>query len=111
MYNYSDLSNEELFKLIANKDIEGINFIYDKYSPAIYTLILKKVSTRQEANDILYDTFVTGFKGLSSSSLSTTIFVYFYRIAISYIKKRNVLYMIHPEYNTQSLSNALKKFS
>ncbi len=111
MYNYSDLSNEELFKLIANKNIEGINFIYDKYSPAIYSLITKKVSTRQEANDILYDTFVMGFKGLSSSSSSTTMFVYLYHIAISYIKKRNVLYMIHPEDNAQSFNTAFKKLS
>ncbi len=111
MYNYSDMSNKELFKLITDKDIGGIEFIYDKYSPAIYGVILQKVATRQEANDILYDTFVTGIKGLSSSSLSTTIFVYFYHIAISYIKKRKVLYMIHPEYNTHSLKNGFKKFS
>jgi hypothetical protein len=111
MYNYSDLSNEELFKLIANKDIEGMSFIYDKYSPGIYGVIVQKVATRQEANNILYDTFVTGFKGLSSYSLSTTIFVYFYHIAISYINKRNVLYMIHPESNTRSSGNASKKIS
>lgn len=106
MYNYSNLSNKELFKLIANKDIEGINFIYDKYSPAIYALILKKVATRLEADNILYDTFVMGFKGLSSSSSSTSMFVYLYHIAISYIQKRDVFYMIHSEGNT-----AFKKFS
>jgi hypothetical protein len=111
MYNYSNLSNKELFKLIAGKDIGGIEFIYDKYSPAIYGVILQKVATRQEADNILSETFVTCFKGQSSPLSFTTMFVYLYNIAIGAIKKRDVLYMVPPEDNIHSLKNGFKKFS
>jgi RNA polymerase sigma-70 factor (ECF subfamily) len=95
MSNYSNCTNEELFELMASKDEEAIKFIYDKYAPAIYGIILRKVKIRKEAHDILYRTFTKCFKDTFDPRFSTTsMFMYCHNIALSFIKKRNMLYII-----------------
>ncbi|MGI8634446.1 MAG: hypothetical protein ACR2KZ_03485, partial [Segetibacter sp.] len=63
MLNYNDLTDEELYRLIADNNLEVVEFVYDKYSPAIYGIILRKVKIRRVADDILTKTFTAFFSG------------------------------------------------
>ncbi len=100
--NYNDLTDEELYRLIADKNLEAVEFVYDQYSPAIYGIILQKVKLRKVANDILTKTFMSFFKGqlhLSSSPIS--IFMSLHNVAYRYIRGGDVLYVSHSSLNIQ----------
>lgn len=97
MLAYNNLTNEELFKLMADKDQGVVQYIYDKYSPAIYGIIVQKIRFRKEAEAILIDTFISFFKEQSYSRFSKkSIFITLYNIAFDYIRKGNVFYLSHP---------------
>ncbi len=102
MLNYNDLTDEELYRLIADKNQEAFEFVYDKYSPAIYGIILPKVKLTKLANDILTKTFIAFFKGqLHFSSYPISIFMSLHNGADKYIKGRGVLHVSHSSFNIQ----------
>lgn len=87
MLNYSMLTNEQLFKCIADKDRGVIKFVYDKYSPTIYGIILNEIRIKKEADSILYDTFITCFLQPGNDTSKTSMFINLRNIAISIIRK------------------------
>ena len=94
MTDYSDLREEELYRLIAEKDMNVVEYVYDKYSPAIFGLILQKIKSKEVAKKILVDTFVSFIKSnFSKSPVKNLIFTNLHNIARSFIKKRDVLYV------------------
>ncbi len=102
MLNYNDLTDEELYRLIADKNREVVEFVYDKYSPAIYGIILQKVKLRRVADDILTKTFIAFFNSqLHLSSSPITIFMRLHNAACKYIKGRDVLHVSHSSLNIQ----------
>ncbi len=103
MLNYNDLTDEELYRLIADNNLEVVEFVYDKYSPAIYGIILQKVKLRRVADDILTKTFIAFFKGplQLSSSPPVSIFMRLHNAACKYIKARDVLHVSHSSLNIQ----------
>ncbi len=94
MLNYNSLTVSELSKLLSIQDTGVIKFIYDKYSPAIYGVILQRVNSTNEADAILYTTFVTFIKGKYKASSTQSVFMYLYNIATTFIKNRSILYPI-----------------
>jgi hypothetical protein len=72
-----------------------MKFVYEKYSAAIYGVILTEVSFRKEADIILYDTFITCFfaQPPRPSSSNTSMFIYLRNIAYGFLRKRKVLYI------------------
>jgi hypothetical protein len=101
MVNYCELTNDELTKLIAVKDRGLMSFIYDKYAPAIYGLILRRVQVGKQADDILCKTFIDFFTALNSQFSFNDAFICLRNIATLYIKKGNVLYLIPRNYSKQ----------
>ncbi len=93
MLKYDTLTNEELYKRITDKDKEVMKFVYEKYSAAIYGVILTEVSFRKEADIILYDTFITGFFSQPPSSSTASVFIYLRNIAFGFLRKRKALYI------------------
>ncbi len=88
MLNYTKLNYQELGKLIEEKDKGVFAFIYDKYSAAIYGLILQKVSLRKDADEILYQTFIALFNEPSTVySAHKSMFGYLYNKAVCILKK------------------------
>jgi DNA-directed RNA polymerase specialized sigma24 family protein len=104
MLNYNNLTKEELVKLIAGKDPAIVQYIYEKYSPAIYGVILEKTKFRKDADGILVETFVEFFNAnFSNSSLQNSIFINLHNTALNCIKKDNVLHLNHPSANISHL--------
>ena len=88
-------------RLLAEKDRSVAEFIYDKYSPAIYGLILQKIKFKKVAEKILLDTFVSFLKGdFSKYPFPNNIYTILYNITNSYIKKSRVLYVSNSSTDT-----------
>lgn len=100
MVDYKELTREELYKMIATKNKGVIHFIYNKYAPAIYGLILKKVPEREVADDILFKTFMLCIKTQPNPSQALPgIFIRLHNIASNIMNKRSILYPIRTEAN------------
>ncbi len=96
MLNYNNLTEEALFKLMVDKDPAVLKYIYDKYSPGIYGVILQKTKFRKYTDEILVKTFISFFQAKSYKSFSpNSIFINLYKLASICIKEGNVFYMDH----------------
>lgn len=101
MLNYNGLSEQELLERIAANDRGAANYIYDKYSSAIYGLILQKIKHTEACEEILVTTFVSFFQKKSKKSgfITNSIFIDLYKIARRGIKNCNALYVSHRSLN------------
>ena len=52
------VGNDELIELLRNKDQRALDVLYDNYSNALFTVILKVVNSREIAEDVLQEAFV-----------------------------------------------------
>ncbi len=55
--NYDREPDEALLRLIAERDAEALEVLYDRHAQVVYNLILRIVHTRESADDILQETF------------------------------------------------------
>ena len=59
-------SENELVDLLKSGSKQAFDYLYDKYSGAIYSVILSIVSDQEYANDVLQETFVKIWKQSAS---------------------------------------------
>lgn len=52
------LSQEDLIQLLLSRDESGFNYLYDNYAGALYGVVLRIVTYKEEANEVLQDVFV-----------------------------------------------------
>lgn len=57
-----DITDFELMKKIAAKDSKSLESLYDRYSPILYTLVLKIVRSRDAAEEVLADVYLIIWK-------------------------------------------------
>lgn len=55
----------ELVDLLKAKNQRAYNYLYDNYSGALYGVIIKVMGSREEATDVLQDSFVKIWKNIS----------------------------------------------
>ncbi len=67
----NQLTDSELILKVADLDSEAVQEIYDRYSPLIFTLILRIVSDQKLAEEILTDVFLIVAKKGGKLNLST----------------------------------------
>lgn len=60
------LSTAELLSLLLHKDEKGFNYLYDHYSGALYGVIFRIVTYREEANEVLQDVFIKIWNNIES---------------------------------------------
>ncbi len=48
----------ELVQLLRQRNRDAFSYLYDNYSPALYTVILSIIPDREQANDILQEVFI-----------------------------------------------------
>ena len=95
MINYSNLNCHELAGLIEKKDRDAFLFIYDKYAPGIYGIILRKVQHPVDAEEILYQTFlVYYYYGLESFCFHQSIFTCLYNTVENVLKSKSMMYIV-----------------
>ncbi len=91
---YSDLYYVQ--RILAG-DTECFACLIDRYSERVYTLILKVVRNREDAEELAQDVFMKVFKSLPSfkgdSSFATWIYRIAYNTAISETRKKKYEYL------------------
>ncbi|MBD3581082.1 RNA polymerase sigma factor [Flavobacterium selenitireducens] len=60
------MTQEQLLKMIADKDERAYSHMYNMYSKSLFAVICNMIKDREEAEDILQETFVKIWKNISS---------------------------------------------
>ncbi|CAM1346682.1 RNA polymerase sigma factor [Tenacibaculum insulae] len=94
--------NDQLYiDKVLKGDTNAYALLVDKYKTMVFTLALKMVKNREEAEEISQDTFIKAFKNLSKfkgdSKFSTWLYKIGYRTSLDSIKKEA------KKYNTDTI--------
>ncbi len=81
---------------LQNKDERALSLLYDKYSGALYTVILKMIKDEALAQDLLQETFITIWnKSNQFNPEKGKFYTWSYRIAknkvLNFMRKKNML--------------------
>jgi len=87
---------QETIRRVLNGDYDAFEAFVEKYQARVYRHICKMVHDKQQAQDLLQETFLSAYKGLASftgaSSFSTWLFKIATNTALMFLRKH------HPEY-------------
>jgi RNA polymerase sigma-70 factor (ECF subfamily) len=89
-------NDSTLIQQLKNKDERALSLLYDKYSGAIYSVILKMIRDEGKAQNLLQDTFITVWdKAESYDTNKGRFYTWVYRIAknktLNVLRKTDVL--------------------
>jgi RNA polymerase sigma-70 factor (ECF subfamily) len=92
--DYKSLNDSELVDLILKKDYSAFEEIVDRYSPKAMRLALKITKNREDAKDVLQDTFVSVYKNIDTFKGESAFSSWLYRICTNFalMKLRNRKY-------------------
>jgi len=95
--------------LLKKGDKQTFALLYDKYSAPIYGILVKTITNRQIAEDVLQDVFVTVFSEIKNfDPKKESIFIWIYKIAKDMALKandsclENRLKAMHEVYKTEA---------
>lgn len=97
-------------------DSQAYSFLVEKYQNFVYTIVIRMVKVKEEAEEVSQDTFIKAFQSLSSyrgeSKFSTWLYSIAYRKALDRIRKNNKINTSElieeiTESNFESIENAL----
>ncbi len=60
------MTQEEVIKLIQNKDAKAYTYLYNMYSKSLFTIIHNLIKNKEEAEDVLQEVFVKIWKNIDS---------------------------------------------
>lgn len=85
-----------LIKQLQEKEERALSLLYDKYSGALYSVIIKMTQDKGIAQDLLQETFITIWdKSYQYSSEKGRFYTWAYRIAknkvLNYLRKHEIL--------------------
>ena len=66
MKNRSTYTEFELVLLLKNNNREAFEYLYDRYSPALFGIILKIVKDEEKAADVMQDSFLKIWKNMGN---------------------------------------------
>lgn len=79
---YTTIAENELVSLLQQHDRKGFEYLYDKYSAALYGVVLRIVRTEEIAEDVVQEAFVKIWKNISSYEKGKgTLFTWILNIA------------------------------
>jgi RNA polymerase sigma factor (sigma-70 family) len=93
-------TEQQLISLLKSNDRVAFEYLYDNYSAALYGIIVKIVKDEERACDVMQDTFLKIWKGISSYNAEKgTLFTWILNIARNTaidklrmeVKKENVI--------------------
>jgi len=103
------LSDEELFKLLKNNDIKAFDELYSRYWSVLFSAAYRRVKSREIAEEIVQEYFVSLWKSRSTTVINTSVAAYFKSsiryIVISYYQKE----CLHKTY-TETVVNLPRAF-
>jgi RNA polymerase sigma-70 factor (ECF subfamily) len=97
-------------------DTNAFSVLIDRYQNLVYTVVLRVVKVKEEAEEVAQDTFLKAFESLSGyrgeSKFSTWIYSIAYRKALDQVRKHNRMKPVEliediTENNVAAIDNAL----
>ena len=90
----SDIQN--YIKRVKAGDFRAFSYIVSAYQQMVFTLVLKIINNREDAEDITQEIFIKVFKSLDSfrdeSGFSTWLYRIAYNTTLSEIRKRKIVF-------------------
>ena len=108
--------DQAVIEKIVGGDNNAFAALVDHYKDMVYTLGLRMLKNREEAEEVSQDTFIKVFKSLhkfrGKSKLSTWIYKVAYNTCLDRLKKNKEAYKIvaideYTEYQVKTIDNAL----
>ena len=79
---------------VLQGNTSSYNYLVNNYKDMVYTIAIKIVRNREDAEEVAQDSFIKAFQKLNSfkgeSKFSTWLYTIVYRTAISKIRKNNI---------------------
>ncbi|TDQ29866.1 RNA polymerase sigma factor [Tenacibaculum caenipelagi] len=92
------INDQTYIDKILKGDTNAYAFLVEKYKTMVFTLALKMVKSREEAEEISQDTFIKAYKSLSKfkgeSKFSTWLYKIAYRTCLDALKKTKEQYSV-----------------
>lgn len=90
MYHYNE-SDEKLIEMVKNGDSESFAPLIERYKMAIYRLVYQMVHNRDDAEDLVQETFIKAYQGIKTFKSGYKFLPWLFRIAtnhtLNFIKK------------------------
>ena len=92
MDKMNQLQDHDVIKQVLQGDHQAYRILVDRYKHMVYTLAIRLVQNREDAEEVTQDAFMKAFRGLGafkgSALFSTWIYKIGYRTALDHLKKR-----------------------
>ncbi|WP_317124625.1 RNA polymerase sigma factor [Tenacibaculum lutimaris] len=92
------INDQTYIDKILRGDANAYTFLVEKYKVMVFSLALKMVKSREEAEEISQDTFIKAYKNLSKfkgeSKFSTWLYKITYRTCLDVLKKTKERYVL-----------------
>ncbi|TVZ57109.1 RNA polymerase sigma-70 factor (ECF subfamily) [Lutibacter sp. Hel_I_33_5] len=108
------INDEPIIDDVLKGNTNAFSILVERYQNMVFTLALKMVKSREEAEEIGQDTFIKAFKNLNKfkgdSKFSTWLYKIGYRTSLDYIKKNKEKYntsSFDDDFTTQNITKGL----
>ena len=93
MDNMDQRQDHEVINQVLKGDHQAYRILVDRYKQMVYTLAIRLVQNREDAEEVAQDAFLKAFRGLAkfrgSSKFSTWLYKIAYRASLDYLKVRS----------------------
>ncbi|WP_339894868.1 sigma-70 family RNA polymerase sigma factor [uncultured Algibacter sp.] len=112
------IDDQHYINLIINGDTNAFAILVDRYKDLVYTLTLRMLKNREEAEDVSQDTFIKAYKSMGrfkgDSKFSTWIYRIAYNTSLDRLKKNrkhfnDVAIDEFTEHQVKTMDNALSQ--
>lgn len=90
----TELSDTLIINLVLNGNQQAYALLVNRYQQFVFTLVLRMVNSREEAEEIAQDVFLKAFKGLASfngnSKFGTWLYTITNNTTLSFLRKKKV---------------------
>lgn len=117
------MSQSEMILKLKNGDSESFMLLYDKYSNRLFSLAYGMIGNRQEAEDIVQNTFLQAYEKINDFRERSDIYTWLYIIAknqcLRYLENKKksaisslekLIYSVHSNASEEELTNIEKQF-
>lgn len=110
-------NDQHYINLILNGDASAFSILVDRYKDLVFSLTIKMLKNREEAEEVSQDTFIKAYKSLpkfkGDSKFSTWIYKIAYNSCLDRLKKNKKFYNNVPideftEHQVKTIDNALE---
>ncbi len=101
------INNDQLYiEKVLKGDTNSFAFLVDKYKDMVFSLALKVVKNREEAEEVSQDTFIKAFKSLQKFKGDSKFSTWLYKIAYNNCMDR--VKRISRSYNTDAIDEVVE---